>query len=687
MRRLLIAVQLLFLLALQGHGQSIPASTAASPAQITIESAVVPLTGPWKFHTGDNPQWASPDFDDSSWGTMDLGPTSGDPYTHDSGFVPGWTTRGYAGYSGYAWYRLQVVVTRQSGQDGNEPLAISMPARFENAYQVYVNGKLVGQMGRFTAQGVSFYANRPGAFSLPRELHPGATLTIAIRMWMDAYTALVVPEAGGLHGPPVLGQAGIIDALQRLHWYTIGQMEASEFFEIMVQLLAILVVFSLFWLDRGEKAYLWLGLSCTISLVYVAFMVVEVHTTWVRANSISGSLPFVVLAVVQKGVWLVFWAYWFRLEHRRDMVWLYRVAWATVLLLVIGASLLSSPIYGDIISARAVAWIESPLKILALLLGLMLVWIAYQGIRKNGAEGWIALPAVLLVAFSFNTQLLHIPRLFFVYGISIPLSRVATLTSLAIISVLMLRRFLQGQRQREQWKLEMEQAQHVQQLLIPAAPPLTPGFIVESVYLPAQQVGGDFFQVLPADDGSLLIVVGDVSGKGLKAAMTVSAIIGALRGCTLRKPSEVLAHLNRVLHGQITGFATCAAALIDPEGEVRLANAGNLAPYRNGEELPIDSGLPLGIVAESDYSETTYHLEPGDRLTFVSDGVVEATNQKKELFGFDRTQAISNQSATVIAAAAQEFGQSDDISVLSVTRKREAEWDALSRQAGAIQEA
>jgi serine phosphatase RsbU (regulator of sigma subunit) len=291
------------------------------------------------------------------------------------------------------------------------------------------------------------------------------------------------------------------------------------------------------------------------------------------------------------------------------------------------------------------------------------------------------------VALSFNTQLLHIPRLFFVYGISIPLSRVATLTSLAIISVLMLRRFLQGQRQREQWKLEMEQAQHVQQLLIPAAPPLTPGFTVESVYLPAQQVGGDFFQVLPADDGSLLIVVGDVSGKGLKAAMTVSAIIGALRGCTLRKPSEVLAHLNRVLHGQITGFATCAAALIDPEGEVRLANAGNLAPYRNGEELPIDSGLPLGIVAESDYSETTYHLEPGDRLTFVSDGVVEATNQKKELFGFDRTQAISNQSATVIAAAAQEFGQSDDISVLSVTRKREAEWDALSRQAGAIQEA
>jgi serine phosphatase RsbU (regulator of sigma subunit) len=82
----------------------------------------------------------------------------------------------------------------------------------------------------------------------------------------------------------------------------------------------------------------------------------------------------------------------------------------------------------------------------------------------------------------------------------------------------------------------------------------TPGYAVESVYLPAQQVGGDFFQVLPGEDGSLLIVVGDVSGKGLKAAMTVSTIVGALRGCTMRKPAKVLAYLNRILYGQISGL-------------------------------------------------------------------------------------------------------------------------------------
>jgi serine phosphatase RsbU (regulator of sigma subunit) len=162
-------------------------------------------------------------------------------------------------------------------------------------------------------------------------------------------------------------------------------------------------------------------------------------------------------------------------------------------------------------------------------------------------------------------------------------------------------------------------------------------------------------------------VVGDVSGKGLKAAMTVGSIIGALRGCPVRKPAEVLAHLNRVLHDQITGFVTCTAALIAADGNMTLANAGNLSPYRNGQELDVESGLPLGITPDGSYSETTYQLHPDDRLTFVSDGVVEATNERRELFGFQRTQAISTQSASAIAEAAKQFGQNDDITVLTLT--------------------
>ena len=149
--------------------------------------------------------------------------------------------------------------------------------------------------------------------------------------------------------------------------------------------------------------------------------------------------------------------------------------------------------------------------------------------------------------------------------------------------------------------------------------------------------------------------------------MTVATIIGALRACSLRDPADVLTYLNRVLQGQITGFVTCTAARVSAGGVLTLSNAGNLPPYRNGDELEMESGLPLGITADTSYSETTFELHPTDSLAFISDGVVEATNECGELFGFQRTQAISTQSAVSVADAARQFGQQDDITVLTLT--------------------
>jgi serine phosphatase RsbU (regulator of sigma subunit) len=164
----------------------------------------------------------------------------------------------------------------------------------------------------------------------------------------------------------------------------------------------------------------------------------------------------------------------------------------------------------------------------------------------------------------------------------------------------------------------------------------------------------------------VLVVVGDVSGKGLKAAMTVSAIMGALHDYSSSRPADVLAHLNRVLHGRVSGFVTCCAAAIARDGGMTIANAGNPAPYRNGEEMAVEPGLPLGMLAEACYAETRTQIAPGDRLTFVSDGVVEARDKSGALFGFERTAAISTHSAEEIARAAQHFGQDDDITVLTL---------------------
>jgi serine phosphatase RsbU (regulator of sigma subunit) len=130
----------------------------------------------------------------------------------------------------------------------------------------------------------------------------------------------------------------------------------------------------------------------------------------------------------------------------------------------------------------------------------------------------------------------------------------------------------------------------------------------------------------------------------------------------------VLEHLNRVLYGQVSGFVTCCAAHIGSDGTMEIANAGHPAPYLNGAEIETVPGLPLGVVAQSAWPEQTFKLDTDERLTFVSDGVVEASKPDGELFGFERAQAISNKTAKTIAEAARQFGQRDDITVLSVTR-------------------
>ena len=99
---------------------------------------------------------------------------------------------------------------------------------------------------------------------------------------------------------------------------------------------------------------------------------------------------------------------------------------------------------------------------------------------------------------------------------------------------------------------------------------------------------------------------------------------------------------------------------------MRIANAGHIPPYRNGQELDLEGSLPLGIDADAQYTAQTIPLAPGDRLTFITDGVIEATSPTKELFGFDRTRDISSQPAAAIVEQVQTFGQEDDITVLGV---------------------
>jgi hypothetical protein len=637
----------------------------AAPAQVvTLGNSTIALTGPWKFRTGDDMRWADPNFDDSAWGTMDLTPPQGsyDPQIGSTGYVPGWTARGYHGYHGYAWYRLRIDI-----QNGQTALALKMPDNYDDAYEIYVNGQRIGHFGQFTSDGVTAYVALPRVFPLPANVR-GGPATIAIRMWMAAFTPMVDPDAGGLHGPPVLGQASAIDGLLQLDWGAIDRSQYDNFAEMAILIGSVLVAFGLFWLDRKEPAYLWLGLTCLVIMARVAIVVESNYTAWIGVSLFL--IEDAVLTPAYIGLWVLFWAYWFRLER---MAQLQRTVWGLVALLALTTAMLRAPLYGGVVPVHAIAYLLPLTFALKFLLGGLLVWVAIRGIFKARTEGWLALPAVLLVVISLYQQeltVLHFPGSFFPYGISITLNGAATILSLTIITVLLLRRFLNSQREREQFRQEIEQARQVQHVLIPEAIPAVPGFTLESEYRPAQQVGGDFFQMLPDDDGSVLAVIGDVSGKGLKAAMLVSLIVGTIRNQAEKDsdPVRMLQSLNRRLIGRGNANATCLVLRVAPDGMVTLANAGHLPPYLNGKEIVMEGALPLGMMADTEFPVVQFGLQPGDRLTLMTDGIVEAQNETRELFGFARANELvqRDRSAAEIAAAAQSFGQNDDITVLRV---------------------
>ena len=350
-------------------------------------------------------------------------------------------------------------------------------------------------------------------------------------------------------------------------------------------------------------------------------------------------------------------------------------------LLLLSAALFASTQFKASMAPLADLADRTACVLMVLLIASLLLSAYFKGKKECG---FLVLPAILipLSALKENIEYDH-PNLFgpdwigHLGGVGFTAREIGSLLFILGVLSVVFYRFIRVSKDEEIAAAELEAARTVQELLIPATAPVTSGFTVESVYIPARQVGGDFFLVLPALDSatdlSLLAIMGDVSGKGLQAAMVVSTIIGGLRMQLSRQPGEVLAHLNRMLTGHVSGFATCCAVLIEADGQMRVANAGNPSPYLNGEEIATLPGLPLGMVAELLYEETTSLLEPGKQLTFVSDGVIEATSASgKELFGFERTLEISGRSATAIAEAATLFGtgapQADDITVLTVTR-------------------
>jgi hypothetical protein len=300
-----------------------------------------------------------------------------------------------------------------------------------------------------------------------------------------------------------------------------------------------------------------------------------------------------------------------------------------------------------------------------------------QGFRRGNARDRMLAVVFSMYLFMRMTQATSFQRLTGIEA-TVPVGpwRWTVLTTTAFLLgvvtlVIFVRDLIRDRREKQRMAAELEAGRAVQHVLVPNDVPAIPGFNIQAVYKPFGEVGGDFFQILPIEDGGVLVVIGDVSGKGMPAAMMVSLLVGTL--LTLAEstcsPSEILTGLNYRLQGRSRGgFTTCLVLRTDANGTLTIANAGHLAPYLGGRELTLTNGFPLGLSVQSTYTEGTFQLAAGQQLTLLTDGIVEARDKTGALFGFERTAAMSSQSADQIARTAEQFGQDDDITVLTLER-------------------
>jgi len=206
----------------------------------------------------------------------------------------------------------------------------------------------------------------------------------------------------------------------------------------------------------------------------------------------------------------------------------------------------------------------------------------------------------------------------------------------------------QQARERERIEQDLRVARRIQQASLPEEVPTLEGWQISPYYQPAREVGGDFYDFLELEDGRLGMVVGDATGHGVPAALVMSTTCGMLRAVALsvNSPGEVLKRVNDALSVRIPQnmFVTCFYGVLEPSsGSFTYANAGHDLPYvrraGDAEEL-MARGMPLGLMPGMRYEEKEVVLEVGEAALFYSDGLVEAHNPEREMFGFPRLRAL-----------------------------------------------
>lgn len=590
------------------------------------------------WRAGDDLGWAAPNLDESAWQPVSTWP-------------------GFATPTPDFWVRCRFD-PRQLAPAVHPELQIAGSL----AWQVYADGRFIGQSGNLATG--AHTAGEVVDYDAPEFTQRARPILVAVRMTFS-------PQLNGLQALP---QGALGDAeLQRSAYYSnVYHVVKEQWITWACYALitsAGLFFLALFWFDRTQRYVLW------ISLTWLMLADLRINEFLVAASvHYPGRLEFFLYALGQSMP--VFIILFFYAVNDRPLPRAYKVilgvnaAYAVALLITAFLPLR--------LSMQLRWWIEvqpwsSTVQILASLGSALTPFFAFLPLRSV-RKGQVPLAALCFIWMLMDTLYMLVQLPFLNLNVSAMFLRIQPYRSLAIaivvvcLTLLLVRQLRSTNQERAALHGEMQAARQIQRLLVPGTVQEdAAGWSVDAAFLPARDVGGDFYRCRAAGGNRLRILIGDVSGKGAAAAMTAALLIGAAEERESDSPTELLQHLNVVLHNShVGGFATCLCADLASDGSIVIANAGHLPPYRQGAELAVNPGLPLGIDPNAAYPESRFELPPGGRLTLLTDGVVEARNPSGELFGFERAAGLSTRTAAEVARAAEAFGQEDDITVLTL---------------------
>jgi hypothetical protein len=648
---------------------AVRAQPAGAPGAHTLVidglgKGAAPLDGPWQFHLGDDPAWAAPGYDDSHWEQL----TAEKP----------WGAQTHPSYTGFAWYRRTLSITPAPG--AGPDFALLIPG-IDDAYEIYWNGVKVGQLGTLPPH-MTLYEGVPAQ---TYGLGPARTGVLAVRVWKMALASNDPSNLGGFEGPPLIGSPGAIAAEKGNLDFT--WLRSQQFRFGLTSLYALVAFLSFFaWLrDRNQWLLFWMS-------AYALLLTLDVVLGGLRlpySFALAQVLIQTEIAIREASAW--FLLIWLLQLHQSSRVvhYIKLAAIVGVVSAAIDGSL--AYLYPDFISMIhmqiADAITTAPAILFEAIPSALVAFAFIKRKRLDSARWLVALLAFLNATvywmenifqqgvrythFTISERIDH--PLFTLLGNRFNLPTILrTLLFLSIVYAV-IRYTIESRRRQNVLEQEFQNARELQQVLVPERPPVLAGFSLTSAYRPAQEVGGDFFQIMPLEGGSTLVVLGDVSGKGLKAAMAVSMIVGAIRTLveTTSEPAEILAGLNRRLCGRWQGgFATAVALRLDGDGACTIACAAHPAPFLNDQELAFPGTLPLGILPNAAFEEIRLQMVERDQLALYTDGLLEARSQNGDLFSFGRLKTLfaSRPTAEQAAEAAINFGQDDDITVLTLTR-------------------